>query len=108
MGIAYIQVITSSHSPEHVSSLFVTCSVKAGIANIMGRTGYDMATHWVGTQANPSGPFYRENTLMNCMHPVSYQREYSLSFDASRVSSIYGSSNTVTPLSLANIFLIRY
>lgn len=83
-------------------------SVKAGIANIVGRTGYDMATHWVGTQANPSGPFYRENALMNCMHPASYQREYSLSFDASRVSSIYGSSDTVTPLSLACRTCIKY
>ena len=31
-----------------------------------------------------------------------------LNFAASRANSIYGSSNTVTPLSLSSIFIIRY
>ena len=32
----------------------------------------------------------------------------SFSFDASLSSSIYGSSTTVTPLSLSSIFIIKY
>lgn len=31
-----------------------------------------------------------------------------MNFDASRCSSIYGKSNTVTPLSLTTIYLVKY
>lgn len=83
--------------------------MKAGIVNITGRTGYDMASHWLnGAQANPSGPFYSQSPKIRCMHPQTCESELSLSFDASRVNSIYGGSNTVTPLSRRTVFLVKY
>ena len=101
MEIAYIQVITSSHSPEHVSSLFVTCSVKAGIANILGSFSAIVCTNH---NAYASGAFRGVNGSAS----GAANGAFGYNMDASRCSSIYGNSDTVTPLSLTNIFLIRY
>lgn len=34
--------------------------------------------------------------------------DFNVSFDASRSSSIYGNSNTVTPLSQSTLMLVKY
>lgn len=81
-------------------------SVEAGIVNA---TGYAMAR---GPEINTS---YSSGSLFVTRSSDGYGFNHNtggntaqFNLDLSRSSTIYGNSNTVTPLSLANTFLIRY
>ena len=82
-------------------------SINAGLPNITGDfkiLGQDSAL-----QASGSGAFYRGSAFNNY---ANYHNPnvtmYSVGFNASRSSSIYGSSDTVTPTSLTCVTCIRY
>ena len=72
----------------------------AGIPNIAGQIGIET------TSEHNTGPFYRGTFTQLGWRGSSDVR--GTNFDASRSSSIYGSSNTVTPLSISCKFLICY
>jgi hypothetical protein len=78
----------------------------AGLPNVTGSFGLNIVTQG---EAYPSGCLaatdggYSVNTASG-----SEWRARSFDFYASRSSSIYGSSETVTPLSMSCIFCIKY
>ena len=72
----------------------------AGCPNITGRIGVE------STRENDTGAFYR-----GTFSQVGWQSSggtTGTNFDATRSSAIYGSSETVTPLSESVIFCISY
>ena len=71
-------------------------TVEAGLPNIYGNTGYSSDT---GNAATFSGPFYKGGSGW-CCGWGGYVYYSNILFDASRVSSIYGNSTTVTPPSV--------
>ena len=75
--------------------------MKAGIANIFGNFSAIVCNNHT---AYASGAFRGVNGSAS----GATNGAFGHNMDASRCSSIYGNSDTVTPLSLANIFLIRY
>ena len=82
--------------------------------NITGVLGDINATTWRKGFANStlsSGAFFTgviQNKNGFASNSDSEQQNSGFGFDASRSNSIYGSSNTVTPLSLSCKFLISY
>lgn len=96
----------------HASSLFAI-SVQAGICNINAYFR-PIIRNWggnVGQYTQFNGAFYQGSTY-NCLRSqngggLNDVGTY-LYFDASRSNSIYGRSNTVTPLSKSCKFFIRY
>lgn len=75
--------------------------MEAGIVNILGSFS---AIVCYNHSAYASGAFRGVNGSAS----GAGSGAYGYDMDASRCSSIYGNSDTVTPLSLTNIFLIRY
>ena len=76
-------------------------SIKAGLPNITGSTG-----DTVGDHGGQFGVFTKSRGTQGFNGGrVSW---YTLNFNASRSSSIYGSSTTVTPLSITTSFLMKY
>lgn len=80
--------------------------MEAGIVNILGGPlGYVGSGSYIVTQraiqVTKTG-WANEGAAVN----PSWSREFN--FDASRSSSIYGNSETVTPLSTSCSFLIRF
>ena len=73
----------------------------AGIPNITGSFG------WI-TDANCSGAYSRAQFAGNWMYGMGDFSQYSVDFNASLSSSIYGSSTTVTPLSMSCLICISY
>lgn len=115
MGIAYIQVITSSRSPEHVSSLFVTCSEPAKIANIVGEfnlLGALLATSgWYGASCSGCFGFDGEvRTWTAGSHTAnSMTTDHRVRFDSSRYSPIYSDdTDALNPNSVKVLLIIRY
>ena len=88
-----------------VSTSFVI-SVSAGLPNITaGITSYENAFYGAYGALSASGRngaanYHKEGSTNNMIGPTK--------FNASKSHSIYGSSNTVTPLSLSCTVLIRY
>lgn len=54
------------------------------------------------------GAFYHNSTLLSEGDIIRNGGNGLLAFDASRVSAIYGRSNTITPLSISIKFAIKY
>ena len=92
----------------------------AGIVNIIGANinsevsyapnfANSGAVHIIsrGDQYAGGGTNYRNVSSVASSSPTVWTWVY-YGIDASRSSSIYGKSNTVTPLSLSGTFLIRY
>lgn len=79
-------------------------SVVAGAPNITFSGGFSGAR-----LANCSGALYETgtNTAPAGNHTQDY-KGHTFVFDASRSSSIYGSSTTITPESLSTQFFIKY
>lgn len=78
----------------------------AGLPNI---TGY-MGDHWRTDRAWYGGALYMEVKSATYVDSDVLNGGESAQFriNASRSSSIYGKSSTVTPLSLSCVFLISY
>ena len=77
---------------------------KAGIPNIFGELGpLDDAS-----KAVVNGPFYYVNRYSYDASSTGTGNGWRLGFDASRVSSVYGSSNTVQPPAIVMRFLVKY
>lgn len=77
----------------------------AGLPNIIG----DIQTFNYNTPETTSGAFQQTTTVTNRSTTIGAGAGYqTINFNASRSSSIYGSSETVTPLSLSSIFVIKY
>lgn len=91
-------------------SLSAVCSQEAGLPNINGEAN---------AQNNGYGfiHIYDNNSVTGCFKAGTSQNStwagtnrvgYSLGFDASLASPIYGNSDTVTPLSTATQFFIKF
>ena len=78
--------------------------MEAGLPNIQG----GVALLQAGNVAEPSGCFYTLGTNLAAAAHSSVQSPMLHGFNASYSNSIYGSSNTVTPLSRACIFCIKF
>lgn len=74
----------------------------AGLPNITGTH----SSNWVSDDLL-SGAFYKTDAKGNCSDGSSWTYN-QVGFDASRVSSIYGASTTVQPLSVKAAFLIKH
>lgn len=94
--------------------------MEAGIANIIGANINSEASYIPnfansgavrvisrGDQYTGGGTNYRNVSSVATSSPTVWTWVY-YGIDASHSSSIYGKSNTVTPLSLSGTFLIRY
>ena len=81
-------------------------SVDAGLPNITGVFGHALMTETFIS----NGSFYDTsgNTWSRGTSSPSTWKWRDINIDASRSSSVYGSSDTVTPLSLSCIPIIRY
>ena len=82
-------------------------SVEAGLINITGNFygGLGDYTHY------GSGAFYEDTSATALTDKIGGNGQiikHMFGFDASRSSEIYGNSETVTPLSIKVVFLIRY
>ena len=73
-----------------------------GLPNITGRFG---TVAW--DDGGCTGAFYGFERSPNAISNQG-QGDWRVYFDASHSNSIYGSSNTVTPLSLTSKFYIKY
>ena len=87
--------------------MLLSISVSAGLPNIMGdfASGNDTGFFVASTSTSP---FCSGRGVPNYCNAVRGGSPTALNFDASRSSSIYGSSNTVTPLSQSTLWCIRY
>lgn len=82
----------------------------AGLPNITGKYGYVIRDAHSG-QEIINGGLYRSDHNDTWLYSGAgkyWTGRVALNFDASLASSIYGSSTTVTPLSLSSIFIIKY
>ena len=79
--------------------------MEAGLPNITGK----LAVRPTSETPNPTGAFYI-NGISEYLGKYNGGTNYSngVSFNASRSSSIYGNSSTVTPLSMSCKFYISY
>lgn len=78
---------------------------EAGLPEIAGRLNLTVTGN---TSYPPSGPFYKDNSSKGAGWAGGNQTDYSYSFSASRVSSIYGKSTTVQPPALTALPCIKY
>ena len=76
--------------------------MEAGLPNITGETGYDFQSLFV------SGAFNSSFGSKKVAHFAGVNTAGAQGFDAAVSNSIYGSSTTVTPLSLTSKFYIKY
>ena len=76
--------------------------MEAGLPNITGKVSN--LPNYYGS----SGCFYRDGGTEKYHLSGAEGSSASTYIDASRSSSIYGNSSTVTPLSLSSIFAIKY
>lgn len=83
-------------------------SVAAGLPNITGVTGKVVAG--VGYNSGRSGAFYSVNGLETNVGTFGSGNgnRVGYNFNAYYSNSIYGSSTTVTPLSISTKFFIKY
>ena len=83
-------------------------SQSAGLPNITGRVVTD--NYPAGPDMIPDGCFTKVETYGTFKEggTGNYTLPSTCNFNASSSSTIYGSSNTVTPLSRKCLFLIRY
>lgn len=80
-------------------------SVNAGLPDIQGRPGFRMQNYSL-----TSGAFgVSQEQVLNHDYtmPSSYTSQI-LGFQASNFNKIYGSSNTVTPLSKSALYILKY
>lgn len=77
----------------------------AGLPNITGEAKAPYRSVWGGL---PTGAFYTVPNQQNALDTIEVKPMSPIAFDASRCSTIYGSSATVTPLSLSTKFFIKY
>ena len=78
----------------------------AGLPNITGS-----AESEVNFIRNGQGAFSQSNQYaytIGAIKGAAYGLVKSFNFDASRSSSIYGNSDTVTPLSQSTLYVIKY
>ena len=82
----------------------------AGLPNIQGSINPNNQNAWQGYFMNPYGAFRVSGTQRGTFDAgyASSGRYCGFDFDASRSSSTYGKSTTVTPLSRACIFCIKF
>lgn len=78
-------------------------SVVAGMPNIVGKLNLAYLAF-----ESADGCFTASGSSGDHISPWDIYRNRYANFDASRSSSIYGNSNTVTPTSLKVIFIIKY
>lgn len=78
----------------------------AGLPNITGEFR-NAGTYGVTDATSSTGAFYAKDKLANGLSGNDGD-EYSLGFDASKSSSIYGNSTTVQPPALTMRFYIKY
>ena len=83
-------------------------SVGAGLPNITGKILTPNDWDQWGTAARGAFAGDHSKTLSNGAAGTNASSRYYLDFSASRSSSIYGSSETVTPLSESCLICIRY
>ena len=76
----------------------------AGLPNITGKVSNLPS----GNDYESSGCFYRDGGSETYSLSGKLGSSASTCINAFRSSSIYGSSSTVTPLSLSSIFIIKY
>lgn len=77
--------------------------MEAGAPSITGTYKIDYVYKGVGT-----GCMYNRSGTRQINATLGANTNGLICIDASRSSSVYGNSNTVTPLSLTSTFLIRY
>ena len=80
--------------------------MEAGLPNIMGRfVASSRINNFLADGAfydSLDSPSHRDGTESNVYGLGAYY------FDASRSSSVYGNSNTVTPLSKSTLYILKY
>ena len=79
-------------------------SIGAGLPNIKG----ELFTVPANTSTDGTGAFRRTTTPNTAGAARGAASWSNINFDASRSSSVYGSSSTVTPLSESTLLCIRY
>ena len=80
----------------------------AGLPNITGKYKADMLTYKIGTINTGTGALYSYTADTKYYAQGASGDSYGMGLDASRSSSIYGSSTTVTPLSESVVFYIKH
>lgn len=78
--------------------------MEAGLPNITGTVGIRPTLGFAGT----TGAFYATNQNGADNYAQSGTANALTGFDASRSSSVYGNSDTVTPTSQSTLLCIKY
>lgn len=81
--------------------------MEAGLPNITGSSSPFDTSGFLYDSGDTIGAFYK-GAQKSYITNVGPHLAYNLGFDASLSSSIYGSSNTVTPLSESTLILMKY
>ena len=83
--------------------------MSAGLPNITGET-VDIITTWGSASPDGYGSGIIRMVEQAKAGPASSNKTYNarIELDASRVSSIYGNSNTVQPATCKTYFIIKY
>lgn len=82
-------------------------SVPHGLPELLGTTTFYGVEAWGGGGSGVFQITVQSNTNIS-HHTGNREKKPDLNFSASRGNSIYGNSNTVTPLSLKSMYMIRY
>lgn len=80
--------------------------MEAGAPAIRGT--YDRCPYEERNYYAPSGALYACGSSMEVGGVTSFTNNLGFGIDASRSSSIYGASTTITPLSLKTTWFIKY
>lgn len=83
--------------------------LEAGLPNITGEADVDSAGDNATCVRNQSGAFKNRShsAIYTTAHSTAKELDFGITFDASRCSSIYGNSETVTPESMTGIWVIK-
>lgn len=79
--------------------------MEAGLPGITGEAKTAYRTVWGGA---PTGAFYVIKDTQSAFDAKETQGQDPIAFDASRCSTIYGKSSTVTPISRKCRYFIKY
>lgn len=85
----------------------LSISVPHGLPELLGTATFYGVEAWKGGGSGVFQITVQSNTSVS-HHTGNREKKPDLNFRASRGNSIYGNSNTVTPLSLKSMYMIRY
>lgn len=85
----------------------LSISVPHGLPELLGTATFYGVEAWKGGGSGVFQITVQSNTNIS-HHTGNREKKPDLNFRASRGNSIYGNSNTVTPLSLKSMYMIRY